>query len=69
MAQFEQWAARELAKHGSRESKAARLASELSFQALMADIKRPASVSARQWAESGKGHALLIAQLKAALAA
>ena len=69
MEQSERWAARELAKHGTRESKAARLASELSFQALMADIKRPANVSARQWNESGKGHALLIAQLKAALAA
>lgn len=68
MTQSEQWAARELAKHGTRESKAARLASEQSFQALMADIKRPASVSARDWAESGKSHALLIAQLKAALA-
>ena len=69
MEQSERWAAQEFAKHETRESKAARLASELSFQALMADIKRPANVSARQWDESGKGHELLIAQLKAALAA
>ena len=54
----------ELAKHMTIESKAKRLASEISFQSQMADIKRPSNVSVRQWDESGKGHDLLIALLR-----
>jgi hypothetical protein len=64
MGQAESWAMQELAKHMTIESKAKRLASEISFQSQMADIKRPSNVSVRQWDESGKGHDLLIALLR-----
>jgi hypothetical protein len=59
-----QWAMQELAKHPTTEGKVKRLASEISFQSMMADIKRPCDVSVRQWEESGKGHTLLIALLR-----
>lgn len=65
----EQWASQELAKHATPESKRQRLASELAAQELFSDLPRPPSVSARQWAESAKGHALLIDRLEKALAA
>ena len=65
----DKWASQELAKHDTRASKQARLASELADQELFASLPRPANISAREWAESAKGHALLIARLEEALAA
>ena len=67
MKQSELWAMQEFIKHETKDSRAKRLASEQSFQALMADCPRPSNVSARQWDESGKGHILLIAMLERAL--
>lgn len=68
MSQGEQWAAQEFAKHPTRDSRQARLQSELEFQALVADLPRPASISERKWQESARGHALLIERLQRALA-
>jgi hypothetical protein len=69
MSQAEKWAAQELAKHTTRESMAKRLATEISFQEMCADLPRPASISERKWEESAKGHTLLIERLQIALAA
>jgi hypothetical protein len=49
MRQAVKWADQEFAKHTTRASKRERLASETAFQALIADLPRPASVSERMW--------------------
>jgi hypothetical protein len=69
MRQAVKWADQEFAKHTTRASKRERLASEIAFQALVADLPRPASVSERKWQESARGHLLLIERLQRALAA
>lgn len=68
MSQAVKWADQEFAKHPTRDSRQARLQSELEFQALVADLPRPASISERKWAQSAKGHMLLIKRLQSALA-
>jgi len=63
----EAWVAQELAKHTTPESRAKRLASELSFYEMLKTnpLKRPSNVSARDWAESQRSHDLLIERLQA----
>jgi hypothetical protein len=64
----EAWVAQELAKHTTPESRAARLASELSFHEMLkaSPLKRPSNVTVRDWAESQRSHDLLITGLQAA---
>jgi hypothetical protein len=69
MSQAVKWADQEFAKHPTRDSRQARLQSETAFQALVADLPRPASISERNWQDSARGHALLIERLQRALAA
>jgi hypothetical protein len=68
MSQAVKWADQEFAKHPTRDSRQARLQSETAFQALVADLPRPASISERKWQESARGHLLLIERLQRALA-
>jgi hypothetical protein len=68
MSQAVKWADQEFAKHSTRDSQQKRLASEISFQEMCADLPRPASISERKWQESAKGHALLIERLRHVLA-
>ena len=68
MSQSIKWADQEFAKHPTRDSQQKRLASELAFTALVADLPRPASISERKWQESAKAHTLLIERLRHVLA-
>ena len=69
MNQAIKWADQEFAKHPTRDSQQKRLASEVAFQVLVADLPRPASISERKWQESAKAHTLLIERLQRALTA
>jgi hypothetical protein len=67
MSQAVKWADQEFSKHPTRDSQQKRLASEISFQALVADLPRPDSISERRWQEGARGHALLIERLQRVL--
>jgi hypothetical protein len=64
----EAWVAQEIAKHTTPESRAQRLASEISFRDMLlaSPLKRPSNVSVREWAESQRCHDLIITALQAA---
>jgi hypothetical protein len=64
----EAWVAQEIAKHTTPESRAQRLASEISFRDMLlaSPLKRPSNVTAHDWAESQRSHDLIITALQAA---
>lgn len=63
----EAWVIQEMAKHTTPESRAKRLASEISFRDMLlaSPLTRPSNVSVHDWDESQRSHDLIITALQA----